>query len=270
MAFGAGPFGGGGGGIVSGLVETPTSLLLTFDVAPRAISHTDVQDALRAANWSLEPITPYGAFTPRIQWVDRVDAFVLRVLLDAVPVESALYEGSFADSVVPSSPSASFGCRCFKFVASAPAFQPPKSRAAQRKERITDIANPFTPSDAGSPNAALSTFQVTSSGDYALDRGPVGLRKRLWRRLVSQPGAFYHLPKQYGLQWKEKGAVRPADLYELQLRAQQQALAEPDVVRASVTVVRLADAPNVVWLKLKAESNTGETAEINQPFELQG
>lgn len=267
LDFGGGPWGTGGGGVVDAIVESPNAIRVVFDVIPRAVSAADSDDILNADNWTVTLISPGDGHTPLVQWVQYVNAYEMRVLLDTTADPGALYGLSFSDNVVPASLGV-LGCRCAEFVGAGIPSISAGATGGQRRERITDFANPFTERDAQMVGAPLSTFQTSSAGDYKLDSGLVGLRKRIWRRLTTQPGGFYHLPTSYGLAWQEKGLIRSSQLFELQARAQQQALLEPDVIRASAAIRRDVSDPSVVILFLRATSQTGEEVEVGMPFNL--
>ena len=121
-----------------------------------------------------------------------------------------------------------------------------------------DLANPQTGRDAG--NEPLGTFSITEIGDIRNDTGREYLRKRIYRRLSTTPGGFFHLPN-YGLRPEDKELVTLTTLRRLQNNIEAQVLEEPDVLSVSATLARLA--PGVIAVLLRVRDSLG-------PFEIEG
>lgn len=105
-----------------------------------------------------------------------------------------------------------------------------------------DFASPQQLRDALDPvpdivAATLGSMPVDDTGDYAYDEGAANLRKRIFRRLVTRRGGFYHLPN-YGLGIPEmlKKGVSGARLRQIQDDARRQLSEEPDLDGATVSV----------------------------------
>jgi hypothetical protein len=115
-----------------------------------------------------------------------------------------------------------------------------------------DIANPQTERDAnGGP---LGTFSVTESGDLGNDTGRINLRKRIFRRITTRPGGFFHLPN-YGIRQKDKTLVTPTMLRELQTNLESQVRSEPDVVAVRIEVQEMA--PGVFRIMARVQDSLG-------------
>ncbi len=101
----------------------------------------------------------------------------------------------------------------------------------------------LTPSDE---ELQLGTYVPGDDGDYATDSGIAQLRKRIFRRFVTAPGAFAHLPG-YGLGVRSYGkrlgtaAVRQ----QLVATAMAQLREEPDVVAVKVRAETDARNPSI-------------------------
>lgn len=129
-----------------------------------------------------------------------------------------------------------------------------EAATAVRDPNVYDIANPQTPRDAG-PTGALATFHLDEAGDLVNDSGRVGLRKRIWRRLSSKPGGFFHLA-DYGLRAEDKTLITPTRLRELQLNIEDQIRREPEVVgvRARVSEIQ----PGLIRVRIRVQDNLGD------------
>lgn len=136
-----------------------------------------------------------------------------------------------------------------------------------------DIANPQTYlgqldpiPQAGDP-LFLGVFPIDASGDYAFDQGVQQLKKRVLRRLVTNPGAFPALPG-YGVGILRYGKRLSTEGIRLQVAqdAQDQIAQEPDV--AAVTVTTRTDLANpsvtIFAIRVKMASTAG-TVQFDVP-----
>lgn len=92
-----------------------------------------------------------------------------------------------------------------------------------------DFAMSFFPSDPKQPPA---TWKFDASGDIGIQTDIEGLRKRLYRRIMTDSGGFSHLGTAYGVGLSLKSLARSGQLQKLANRAASQALQEPDVAEA--------------------------------------
>ena len=117
------------------------------------------------------------------------------------------------------------------------------------EDRLRDLDFQFFPTD---PNQPDGTWRFDKSGDIAIQNAQESLRKRLLRRLETQPGGFSHLGQGYGLPAGLKRLATPAELQTLANRVAEQARLEPDVLAASANVqlVRLTDGSTIVRIAL--------------------
>lgn len=122
-----------------------------------------------------------------------------------------------------------------------------------------DIANPQTERDTPQ-GATLGTFQVTDTGDLENDHGRPYLRKRIFRRLQTIKGAFFHLG-DYGLKPPSKKLFTPTTIRRLKIDIEMQVRQEPGVVGVRAAVTELS--PGVVKVVLRVQDDNGS-------FELEG
>ncbi len=122
-----------------------------------------------------------------------------------------------------------------------------------------DIANPQTEKDTPQ-GATLGTFAVTDTGDLDNDHGRTYLRKRIFRRLSTMRGAFFHLTN-YGLKPPTKKLFTPTTIRRLKVDLELQIRQEPGVVGVTATVTEIT--PGVVAVKLRVQDDNGS-------FELEG
>ena len=233
-----GSFLGGGGSLVVSLVEqlSLNSVRVAFSSPPVVFNKNATTDGLNPANYFLAQPAPLTQSVVS----DGANSSSVTVFFDAELPAGALLSltvqnVSDGSTVVPTTtlPIVPFG---------AERRPGPVGQALGR----FDIANPQTPQDSG-PGRALGVFQLDESGDLANDTGRANLRKRIFRRLSTRPGGFFHLPN-YGLNLEDKTLITPTQLRRIQIDTQDQILEEPDVVAASVRVSQLA--PGVVRLRL--------------------
>lgn len=108
----------------------------------------------------------------------------------------------------------------------------------------------------------LGTFPTDASGDYAFDQGLVQIKKRIFRRLMTQPGAFPAMPDYgVGIPSFVKKLGLAAIRAKLAAESQRQILLEPGVVAAEVTMTSDPAQPSVTILTVKAR-----TSELNVGF----
>jgi hypothetical protein len=136
---------------------------------------------------------------------------------------------------------------------------------------LRDFANPQSgligdQSVGGTVQPDLGVFGF-SSGDYSVDQGLVGLKKRIVRRLSTAPGGFAHLPN-YGtgivLQGKKLG--RASTLAAMAADAETQLLREPDVAKARVTATVDQTNPELVRFRVVVQMRAGKAQAFDVPF----
>jgi hypothetical protein len=207
------------------------------------IDNTMSGDALNPAQYSTNPVR-------RILRVDSVDSQTVLVVFDA-PLDSGVsYEFTVTGviAVATGLPMSTPFVTTFVALGVARAATPGLPNIPAN----LDLANPQTPRDGA--EGELGTLQVDGTGDLANDSGRAQLRKRIFRRLSTRPGGFYHLDN-YGLRVPAKRLLTADEQRQLELDSVFQVRQEPEVVAASATVTRLAIGTYV--LNLRIQDNIG-------------
>jgi len=89
-----------------------------------------------------------------------------------------------------------------------------------------------------------TTFGAFSSvhGDYAIDQGVENYKKRCWRRIVTKPNGFAHLPGYgAGVPRSLKKLATPSEMQRLSAIVEQQIQQEPETVKARASIVALGN-----------------------------
>lgn len=141
-----------------------------------------------------------------------------------------------------------------------------------------DFANPqtlaaLTAAASGAPAGALSdpslgAFAVDVTGDYALDQGLQALKKRIYRRLTSRPGAFLHLGEGYGVGIPAAGKklASAATLGRMASKAEEQISLEPEV--AQVKVRALSQNTGLVRFVVLVRTRAGVDSKFEAVFPI--
>ena len=139
--------------------------------------------------------------------------------------------------------------------------------------RGRDIASPQTPSATLDPlpnpaTAVLGGFNTNDAGDYAMDEGLTGYKKRIFRRIYCRKRKFVFMPPDWGLgiQDELKKLNTPARREAMRADMQAQVMQEPETADCSVTAWTSPTVPGLVWYRLKAKTKDGRTLDINMPF----
>jgi len=103
-----------------------------------------------------------------------------------------------------------------------------EAKMAHRRAAQRDYANPQTGLVGG-------TLVLDAGGDYETVTGPELVRKLIFRRLLSQPRDFFHLP-EYGLGLREKEPLRVTDVARFKTAVEAQVLEEPEVEAVAATI----------------------------------
>lgn len=109
------------------------------------------------------------------------------------------------------------------------------------------------------------TLTVETSGDYGSVSGDELVKKLIFRRLISSPGDFFHLP-EYGLGLSEKEIVHSANLVQLKAEVERQILLEREVEEASV---RLTIDQDILTIQARVRLKNGNQLDITVPTEAQ-
>jgi hypothetical protein len=132
-----------------------------------------------------------------------------------------------------------------------------------------DIASPMTASGAAASGVpALGSYLADSTGDYAIDQGQQSLKKRLWRRLVTEPGSFSHLPPDYGvgIRGYAKRLASSVVRSRLATTCEAQFAREPEVAKVKVALVAAsARDPGAFILRVYVRTRIGLSQRFDMP-----
>lgn len=240
-AWGTGPWGTGVFAVAAARAVAENVVRVLFSEVPVRTGLLTAEDGLRPQNYAM---TALGDSRP------------VRVVDVAVVEESELAVDVGLDRAMSASP-----CRyrvtalgveseaglpldvaqsSWEFIGLLLKRVPPDPETAGGRTR--DFASPQQLRDALDPvpdivAATLGAMPIDDTGDYAYDEGSANLRKRIFRRLVTLRGGFYHLPNYgLGLPARLKKGVSGAQLRKLQDDAREQLSSEPDLGGATVSV----------------------------------
>lgn len=266
-AFGSMAFGSGAGAQVLEVVqESINAVLVTFSAPVKAFDVAALDDALYAPNYTLQATEP-GQVIRLSQWVEEVvPSLTMRVLFDGPLTAPAIYRMVVNPRIedlggTPLAP----GCDGCLF----DTVPPQRLTAQERTDQRTDYNNPQVTRDSTQGPGPLGTYQITDTGDYALERNPAYLRKRVIRRATTVAGEFFHLPG-YGFLEPIKGLIRADTLRRIQSRAIAQIRQEPDVVDVTVEASVSPTAPSMIMLKIRVADRYGRSQELTVPVQLGG
>lgn len=137
-----------------------------------------------------------------------------------------------------------------------------------------DFANPQTLSALvgafgdTTNKALLGTLQTDETGDIATDEGLISYKKRVFRRLSTDLGAFLHLPN-YGvtIRRRVKQLGRPGLIQQLSAEAESQILQEPETQSVSVQIVQQGA---ITYYRIRIKTAAGQTVAMNAPVNPSG
>jgi hypothetical protein len=113
------------------------------------------------------------------------------------------------------------------------------------------------------------TYRTNGRGDYAYDEGAVGLKKRIFRRLVTRPGSFAHLGPSYGvgIPQRLKKLATAMTVQHLVSEAEKQIAQEPDVAKVRVSAT-IDAANNLVRFTILVRMTTGQALNVPAAFPM--
>jgi len=146
------------------------------------------------------------------------------------------------------------------------------------------IADQFTPTrDIANPNTLsamtglavinedqLGIIPIGSDGDYAFDEGLTNLRKRIYRRLMTNPGAFIFMPTYgVGLPRYAKRLNLASTRTIIVATAQSQISQEPEIQRCVVQMTNDPAKPNLFYLNVIAKTAlSAQSVKFTFPFQV--
>jgi hypothetical protein len=235
---------------------TVTANTTTIGYDGNAARSVNVVSVVQSTSADIPPGTEYGAALDVT--LDRPMSPYPATYTIAV---QGLYQYDFSQEIVPSSITL-YGL--YRALIRPTADLPSPTR---------DIANPSSlVSTVGLPNAQnpaiLGVFSYDSSGDYANDSGLASYKKRVYRRLVTKPGAFLHLGNGYGVGVAQqvKKLARNATIQQLASEAQRQIGLEPETQQCQVTVAPDEAQPWLARFTILSKIKGGSATKFSAAF----
>lgn len=215
---------------------------------------------VKPASWTLEPLD--GGKARLVQLVEIESSTSLIIYFDGVLTEGAEYRVTLGtDNVIAE-------CSAATFIALRLRKDARSLDARSDDGFLVDISNPFLTRDAVRFPPALGTYQITDTGDIALEKSGISsLRKRVFRRVITMAGGFFHLPN-YGAGGSVKRMIKVDEAQRLSSRIQAQVLQEPEVVRARVIIGRVATQPNMLSVNIRVQTISGDPEQIVVPISI--
>lgn len=116
---------------------------------------------------------------------------------------------------------------------------------------------------------ASGTLVINSSGDYEPSSGEALIRKLIMRRLITQPGDFFHLPN-YGAGLAVKATFSTANLRTLAKQIEMQVLQEPEIEKAKATLTYQAATSSLIIQVQARMRSTGQQTALSLSLPLGG
>ncbi len=249
--LGTGPGPAGGPGLISVLGILPLSnnkWVVVFDVPPAGLDTDAVDSGTNEENYTLEAINPEivaengdvfvppGEFVPTrfpytgLAEIDFEDPTQVICSADSQLQQKIRYQVTVSTSICGANGETFAGPNVFQF--QAPLLSPGVVTSVEVSEqRFRDLDYLIVPTD----DQPAATYFIESTGDIGIQNAETSLRKRISRRIFSQPGSFSFLP-QYGIGMAIKKLAKAGQLQDLSNRVAAQIQLEPDVSSAGVEV----------------------------------
>jgi len=249
LGTGPGPF--GGPGLITVLGVLPLSngeFVVVFDTPPEVLDPQAFTSATNEENFALAAIDPSytatdgtvvvppGEFVPTRFPKSAIasedpdgDPTQIVVAADSALQPRVRYEVTISPSICGANGETFAGPNVFEF--RAPGLSRQLSVTEISQERYRDFDYIIEPR----PGEVSQVYRQDANGDIGLQDAVTSLRKRIYRRVFTDPGAFSWLP-EYGVGVKVKSLARAGRLQELAGLIAEQIKAEPDVVNAGVEV----------------------------------
>jgi hypothetical protein len=275
------PFGGGGPiHLVRALAIASHIVRVVFDDEPLHNSPAGKYDARNPSNYIFTVFSgqlmgpPTVGFTPTVQCVGVNKKLIfnptldvngnlvvnpaLGVLTNQVGVDIHTDKPVVSGVVYTVRPinikSRGGGSLGFPYTANFPGVIGVQQTQPPRQPRgFTDFSN----------DIALGAWTIDSTGDLALEFGLASLRKRIYRRLITQPGAFAWLPN-YGVGIKNKEIAAIATLNPFRQEILRQVRQEPEVSDAEVNLSLIPEG--VLEVRIKVRVLSGLNLDITEQF----
>ncbi len=219
---------------------TTHSVLVTTSTNVRAISPLAPGDALNPASWTVTRVTGSLSYTVVgvLKVTDRRFQLFLRTALSSV---------NYVHRVTATELRSSTG-----LLISAPYYA--EFKGVLPTEAVVEQYRPF---DLLSSDVVGGSLRTNEAGGYVRVYGDDLIRKMVIRRLVTMPGAYFHIaPSDFGQDLKIKEPLRVSSLATLKVNIEDEIRKEPGVVGASCN---LSLSSGILTIKARVQTDSGET-----------
>lgn len=248
LGSGLGP--AGGPGLITVLGVLPASnnrFVVVFDREPESLDPQSFASATNEENYALEAVNPAivtgngqiyippGEVVPTREpysataTIDEEDPKQIEVATDAALESRVRYSVTISTSIRGKNGETFAGPNVFDFRALR--FAPQASRVTISEERYRDF-DYVVNAEPGQPN---QVYRIEDNGDIALQSASLSLRKRIFRRVFTDPGGLSWAPG-YGVGVKVKKLAKAGSSQALANLINEQIQEEPDVLQAGTTV----------------------------------
>lgn len=248
LGSGLGPAGGPGLITVLGVLpESNNRFVVIFDREPESLDPQSFASATNEENYTLAAIdpavvtgngdifVPSGEVVPTREpysataEVDSVDPKQIVVATDAALESRVRYSVTISTSIKGKNGETFAGPTVFEFRALR--YAPPKNRLVISEERYRDFDYVI---NAGT-DQKNQVYRIEDNGDIAIQPASISLRKRIYRRVFTDPGGLSWAPG-YGAGIRVKRLAKAGSSQSLANLINEQIQAEPDVAYAGTSV----------------------------------
>lgn len=272
LGTGLGPFGGPGLITVLGVLpESVNGFVVVFDRAPQVRGAGLFYSATNPRNYSMVPVDPsvptidgpqvpvgvlVPTYSPQVAsgLGDLLAARQVHLVAEADLQATVRYVLKLDPRIRGAGGEVFAGPTEWEFLALTPGPSIPPAR--RREERYRDLAYSTFPRPDGGPTLV---YGFDPNSDLAIQSGGDSLRKRIYRRLLTNSGGFAFLPG-YGAGLQPQALARGRMLQELADVVVGQVRREPEVQDAGATVtVRTEARGTFVIVDLRVQTRAGQT-----------
>lgn len=232
--------------------KTRNTVEVVYSRLPKHIDPNDANDCVNPDNYTVTVTgAPSGSPERLIQHIDYVGDNTVDIIFDGYLIEGANYSISIANLEAENGAELDPDPTVIAFTAYGQERQ--SVETIFPRDVSYDIANPQLESMAGQ-NQSLATLQVDELGDLENDTGRISTKKRILRRITTEPGGYRHIPS-YGLLVAKGTALTTLLLQQLKIDTESQIIREPEILEVQATVNEVV--PGVVRMSLLARDKLG-------------
>ena len=205
----------------SAVATTTHSVTVTLSRAPRARS----------------PLSPGDALNPSVWEVFRTDASRTFTPIGVLKINDRRYQIFLREALSSRNYSHTVRANTLLSAATGVLISAPRFTTFPGVWPTTAINEPRGPWDFEQSNVMSGALNTNTGGTYGRIFSEDVLRKLIFRRLTTIPGAFYHLSEEeFGQGLRAKEGMRASSLPALKANVEQEVLKEPGVLGVTATL----------------------------------